>query len=379
MKKLSLIALAALVGTFAAIRLDDWWDPRQSESLISAALVPQSDGLLPVQRGTLPAVPDFRAAAQRITPAVVSIDTLARSRWFGDEVQPVGSGSGVVISRNGYIITNNHVVRIGMGQRLADIVRVHFANGKSLEARVVGADPRSDLAVLKVEADNLTAASLGSSDRLQVGEWVIAAGNPLGYENTISVGVVSSLGRTLPTEGAVLIDAIQTDAAINQGNSGGALTNTQGELVGINTAIASTSGGSIGIGFAIPIDRAKRVVDDLVKLGRVPYGVLGLNIDQRSGLLGIARAREELKHMVGAEPPAEGLLVSRVQSGAPAADAGMRDFSVLLSIDGRKMDEPGAFVRALVDKRAGDAVKVEFWQAGRKETRTIRLADLGRN
>jgi len=379
MKKLSLIALAALVGTFAAIRLDDWWDQRQSESLISAALVPQSDGLLPVQRGTLPAVPDFRAAAQRITPAVVSIDTLARSRWFGDEVQPVGSGSGVVISRNGYIITNNHVVRIGMGQRLADIVRVHFANGKSLEARVVGADPRSDLAVLKVEADNLTAASLGSSDRLQVGEWVIAAGNPLGYENTISVGVVSSLGRTLPTEGAVLIDAIQTDAAINQGNSGGALTNTQGELVGINTAIASTSGGSIGIGFAIPIDRAKRVVDDLVKLGRVPYGVLGLNIDQRSGLLGIARAREELKHMVGAEPPAEGLLVSRVQSGAPAADAGMRDFSVLLSIDGRKMDEPGAFVRALVDKRAGDAVKVEFWQAGRKETRTIRLADLGRN
>lgn len=378
MKKLVVVALACLVGTFGAIQLDRWWDARQAQSVLAQSTRMDETGALTLaQRGALPTLPDFRQAAARITPAVVSIDTLARSRWFGDEIQPVGSGSGVVITRNGYIVTNNHVVRVGRGQRIADVVRVHFADGNSREARVIGADPRSDLAVLKVEADNLASAVMGSSDRLQVGEWVIAAGNPLGYENTISVGVVSSLGRTLPTEGAVLIDTIQTDAAINQGNSGGALANAQGELVGINTAIASTSGGSIGIGFAIPIDRAKRVVDDLVKLGRVPYGVMGIRIDERIGLLSIPRAREELAQLTGAQPPSEGLLVATVQEGTPAWNAGLRQFAVLESIDGKPMEDAGSFAKALVDRRAGDTVEVRFWQAGRTETRRIRLADLG--
>ncbi len=188
-------------------------------------------------------------------PTVVSIDTAVEVEdWVGNrESQPVGQGSGVVITTDGYIVTNNHVITVptrGGQSRVADVVQVTFSDGRSMAARVIGTDPFSDIAFLKVEATNLQAIEMGDSDRLEVGQWVMAIGNPLGYENTLSVGVVSSVGRALPTGGtSVLVDAIQTDAAINQGNSGGALTDASGRLIGINSAIASRTGVRLGLAF----------------------------------------------------------------------------------------------------------------------------------
>jgi S1-C subfamily serine protease len=211
---------------------------------------------------------------------------------------------------------------------------------------------------------------------LEIGEWVIAVGNPLGYENTVSVGVVSSLGRTLPTEASILVDAIQTDAAINQGNSGGALANAQGELVGINSAIASNSGGSIGIGFAIPIDRAKRIVDEILKHGRVRYGWLGIETDRRAGLLENPRARAELQSIVGAMPPSTGVLVQSARRGSPAERAGMGRFDVLLAIDGKSIKEPMDFQLTMLDRRPGEVIEVKFWSRGETRTAKIKLEDL---
>lgn len=323
--------------------------------------------------GTAPALPDFRTAAKRVTPSIVSVDTMSeRQTWMGDTVVvPSGSGSGVIISKSGYIMTNNHVVQ----QTTA--VKVHLADGRAMDAKVIGTDPRSDLAVLKVEADNLVPIELGSSTALQVGDWVMAVGNPLGYDNTVSVGVVSSLGRSLPTEGqGALVDAIQTDAAINPGNSGGALCNADGQLVGINTAIATPSGGSVGIGFAIPVDRAKKIVDDIVKFGRAKRGILGIETDPRSGLLKIARARQELAQLTGAEPPSDGILIRNVGSESPASKAGMHQYDVLLSIDGKKTTEPIDFIKAMIDKKPGDKVSLKFWSKGEVRTAQATLVDL---
>ena len=319
------------------------------------------------------ALPDFRNAAKRVTPSIVSVDTMSeRQNWMGDTVVvPSGSGSGVIISKGGYIMTNNHVVQD------AASVRVHLADGRIMDAKVIGTDPRADLAVVKVNATDLVPIEIGSSSSLQVGDWVMAVGNPLGYDNTVSVGVVSSLGRSLPTEGqGALVDAIQTDAAINPGNSGGALTNSAGQLVGINTAIASPSGGSIGIGFAIPVDRARKIVDDIVKYGRVKRGVLGVETDPRGDLLKIGRARYELKQITGAEPPSEGLLIRNVGAQTPAGQIGMKQWDILLSIDGKKIAQPIDFIKAMIDKRPGDKISVKFWSKGETRTAQVALEDL---
>jgi len=318
---------------------------------------------------------DFREAAKKVTPSVVSIDTLAQmENWFGERfTAPSGSGSGVVISANGYILTNNHVVAD------ATEVRVGLLDGRTLEAHIVGRDPKSDLAVLKVAADNLKPIEFGKSDDLQPGEWVIAVGNPLGFSHTVSVGVVSSIGRTLPTQASVLVDAIQTDAAINPGNSGGALCNAAGQLVGINTAIASRTGGSEGIGFAIPTSRAKRVVDDIRNFGRVKYGELGLTTVDRTGLLQSGPVRRRLQQVLNSpsEPPSEGLLIDAVVTGSPASKAGIGKYSILLALDGKKMSDPVEYRKVMIDKRPGDKIKVQFWSVGKTEDKTLTLEDIG--
>jgi len=322
---------------------------------------------------TATALPDFRLAAKQVTPSIVSVDSMSeRQTWMGDTVVvPNGSGSGVIISKTGYIMTNAHVVQG------ASTVKVHFHDGTAVDAKVVGADPRSDLAVLKVESKNLTPIAMGNSSTLEVGDWVMAVGNPLGYDNTVSVGVVSSLGRSLPTDGqGALVDAIQTDAAINPGNSGGALCDAQGRLVGINTAIASPSGGSVGIGFAIPVDRAKKIVDDIVQFGRVRRGILGVETDPRSGLLKIGRARAELQQLTGAEPPETGVLIRNVGSTTAAAKAGIGQFDVLISIDGKNLLEPIDFIKAMIDKRPGEKVNVRFWSKGNVKSAEVVLTDL---
>lgn len=357
--------VGAVVALAVVLRMEGPEEPAMLTPLI------QEVSVSPANTAVRPAPFDFRAAARRVMPSVVSIESLAQT-FFGQGLAPTGQGSGVIISPEGYILTNAHVIA---GARA---VRVNFIDGRTTEAAVVGSDPRSDLAVIKVEGSGFPAVTIGNSDRLEVGEWVMAVGNPLGFSNTVSVGVVSNVGRTLPTEASLLVDVIQTDAAVNPGNSGGALTNSEGELVGINTAIASRTGESIGIGFAIPINRAQRIVEDIRRYGRVRYGLMGLTYDGRSGLLGIRRARQELQELAGSPtpPPSQGLLVTRVVPGTPAAEAGIRPFDVLTKLEGRPLTEPVDFMRVMLDKRPGERVTLEVWSRGELRTVTLNLVDI---
>lgn len=316
---------------------------------------------------------DFRQSVKRIMPSVVSVDRLERFVNFWSEevrIRPTGTGSGVVISKDGYILTNNHVVED------ADVVQVRLYDKRVLDAKVVGNDPRSDLAVLKIDAPNLVPAQMGSSSQLEVGQWVIALGNPLGYANTVSVGVVSNKGRTLTVDGrTALIDAIQTDAAINQGNSGGALANAEGQLVGINSAIISPTGGNIGIGFAIPIDRAKRIVSDIVRFGKARYGWLGVQVYEHAGLLRVPRIRRQLEAELGVAPPEAGLLVESVGQSSAARRSGIAPLDVLLAVEGKTLEEPSDLNIILADKKPGDVVKVRYWSKGETKSLNVTLID----
>ncbi len=328
-----------------------------------------------LENGQLTVPADFQAASKRIMPSVVSITTFGVVQdFFSDQTRTrqLGTGSGVIISADGYILTNNHVIQ---GARS---IQVKMVDGKTFTAKLVGADARSDLALLDIEATGLKAATMGDSSDLQIGEWVMAVGSPLGYDNTLSVGVVSSLGRSLRTEGSGhLLNAIQTDAAINQGNSGGALATVTGELVGINSAIISPDGGSIGIGFAIPIAQAKRVADDLIKFGRVRYGRIGLNMVDADGILQDPAARRELMQMTNTqtEPPNYGVVINGVQPQGPADKAGLTVWSVITKMDDKKIETLIDFYSVMDSKRPGDEVAVTFWKAGQSITKTIVLAE----
>jgi len=373
MKRVGAVAavfLASLVGVLVAFQIDRFWNSRHPSSVQLLEDLPCST---PASYAQLPAGPaDFTAAAKKLVPSIVSVDQRVKTRdFFSDRVsiELAGTGSGVVISEDGYILTNNHVVSGG------DIIQVRMQDDKTYEAKVVGADSRSDLAVLKINAKGLTAADLGDSDKIQVGQWVIADGNPLGYSNTVSVGVVSTLKRTLPTgdQGSLLIDAIQTDAAINQGNSGGALANAQGQVIGINSAIASNSGGSIGIGFAIPINRAKRVVSEILKYGHVRYGDPGFTVYPAP--LQDPSVQEQLKEQVNADPPAQGLVVRAVAPNSPAEQNGIRTLNVLESVDGKAVSNPQQFFRIFTEKKPGDKVVLKIWDAGQTKTVNLTLVD----
>ena len=323
-------------------------------------------------------LPDFRAASKQILPSIVSITTLMEGEnWFGERyIEPSGSGSGVVLSQSGHIVTNNHVVTSG-GRRMADKIIVKFSNGETVEAKVIGTDPRSDIAVLQVQNTELKPILTGDSNALEVGQWVIAAGNPLGFEQTVSVGIVSNKGRPLKSDDyAIFVDGIQTDAAINKGNSGGALCDAEGRLVGINTMIASTDQGSIGIGFAIPVNRVKAVVDEIIKYGHARYGRIGIAVRSDSSILGIAQIRERLKQQVGAQtdPPNEGVIVSQVFQG-PAATAGISPLDVITSINGKSMKATEDYQVFMADKKPGEELKITVWSRGETKTITLKLAD----
>jgi S1-C subfamily serine protease len=324
-------------------------------------------------------LPDFRAASKQILPSIVSITTLMEGEnWFGERyVEPSGTGSGVVISKNGHIVTNNHVVTSG-GKRVADKIIVKFSSGDTAEAKVIGTDPRSDIAVLQVQSNNLTPIITGDSEALEVGQWVIAAGNPLGFEQTVSVGIVSNKGRPLKSEDyAIFIDGIQTDAAINKGNSGGALCDAEGRLIGINTMIASTDQGSVGIGFAIPVNRVQKVVDEIIKYGHARYGRIGIAVRSDSSILSIPQIRERLKAQVGAEtnPPAQGVIISQVYEG-PAAKAGLTSLDIITSINGIPMKATEDYQVFMADKKPGDQLKISYWSRGENKTVTVTLTDV---
>lgn len=347
----------------------------------------QSPAVYRIEPGTVSSVevqnaakslPDFRAAAKKILPSVVSVTTLMEGEnWFGERyIEPSGTGSGVVLSTDGHIVTNNHVVTAG-GNRPADKILVKFSDGTTAEAKVIGTDERSDIAVLQVKHEGLTPIEVGDSESLEVGQWAIAAGNPLGFEQTVSVGIVSNTKRPLKTDDyAIFVDGIQTDAAINHGNSGGALCDAQGRLIGINSMIASTDQGSVGIGFAIPVNRVKAVVDEILKFGRARYGRIGIAVRSDSSILGIPQIRARLKSQTGAQtdPPTEGVIVSQVFQG-PAAQAGIQALDIILEINGKPMRQTEDYQVFMADKKPGSELKVKVWSRGQTKTVTLVLAD----
>ncbi len=374
-KNIVAIVMATFVGVFGALQADHFMG-QHSESI--PFLHSSSDaGIFNASYNgpTLPAATfDFTAAAKKVSPSVVSVDRYddVPVGFFGDQVarQESGTGSGVIISDSGYIVTNNHVVAD------AKRVRVRLNDNSAYDAKVLGTDPRSDLAVIQIPAKNLQPAEIGTSKNVQVGQWVLAVGNPLGFDNTVSVGVVSSMKRNLPIGDQGMVDAIQTDAAINPGNSGGALCNSQGQLIGINAAIASGNGGSVGIGFAIPVDRVKEVVSDIVKYGYAKYAGLGIghqvNYDQ-------ALADPDFRAQVaqqanGQDVPEHGILVMSTDNAA--AQAGIRKFDVIEAVDGQAIQGSFDLNKVLIPKKPGDSVNVKFWHSGKEVTKSVVLEEI---
>ncbi|HEY0868169.1 MAG TPA: trypsin-like peptidase domain-containing protein [Fimbriimonas sp.] len=362
-------ALAVFAGVFGALQFDEWLDRRKDAAALDAD--PSLLRNVAIEESSQAGAPDFRAAAKKVIPSVVSVDQYRRMEsFFGEDMglRESGSGSGVIISTNGTIVTNHHVVAG------AESVKVRLSDGRALDARVLGTDQRTDLAVLKVEASNLSPIELGDNTKLEIGQWVVAVGNPLGFSNTVSVGVVSSLNRSLPLPGSILVNGIQTDAAINPGNSGGALTDAAGRLIGINSAIASNNAGSVGIGFAIPVNRVRRVVSDIVKYGQTRDGILGVNFEPRfDGLLESPNGRRQLQEVTRTEQvPEFGVIVT--QAAEPAVAAGIGRFSVILEIDGKKVTDSISLNQALIDRVPGEKVKVKFWTRGQTRTADIVLA-----
>jgi len=317
----------------------------------------------------------YSDAVQRATPSVVNISTSKEirsprhpllndpvfRRFFGDqlpdEAQRASSlGSGVIVSTSGYVITNHHVVEA------ADEIEVTLADGKKLLAKLVGNDPDTDLAVLRVDSENLPAITFGSSETLRVGDVVLAIGSPFGFSQTVTSGIVSALGRTglgINT----FENFIQTDAAINPGNSGGALIDASGNLIGINTAIVSNSptGGSMGIGFAIPVSTAKMVLEQIVKSGSVTRGWIGVEAQAISPTIA-----ESFK--LGST---RGALIAGVLRGGPADKAGVKPGDVLVEVQGRPVADPAGMLNLIAALPPGQPAKLRLKRQGQEVDATI--------
>jgi serine protease Do len=323
-------------------------------------------------------VVNFADVAQRINPAVVNIDATSRTRgarqgpsprvppdpgWFDSPGDPTpdrefprrGAGSGFVIDRDGHILTNHHVIEA------AERVTVKLADGRSVRARIVGSDPDTDIALLKVESPTqIPVAPLGNSDTLRVGEWVCAIGNPLAYEHTVTVGVVSYIGRKLFDPS--LDNYIQTDAAINFGNSGGPLINADGEVIGINAAISSRAS---NIGFAVPINQAKGVLRQLKERGRVSRGYVGVSLKDLDA---------DLQHSLNL-PSVRGALVQDVTPGSPGERAGVRAYDVIVGVDGRPVASNEALIKEIARREPGTAARLRILRDGHEQTVIVKLAE----
>jgi len=323
-------------------------------------------------------LPTLAPVIERISPAVVNIavtseirndaptaqDELLR-RFFDLDEQPgrrqplEGAGSGVIVdAAKGYILTNHHVVVS------ADKITVTLAENRSLIARVVGSDEGSDLAVLQVEGANLRSIPFGDSDSLRVGDYVLALGNPFGFENSVTSGIVSALGRS-GLNNQAFEDFIQTDASINPGNSGGALVNLKGELVGINSAIISRTGGNVGIGFAIPVNMARAVMQQLIATGTVRRGLLGVNITDVS---------PDLAATLGL-PGNSGALVSRIEPNSAAEKAGVKIGDVIVSINGSRLRDSGSLKNAIGMLPPGQQISLGVIRDGREQALTAALGE----
>ena len=319
-----------------------------------------------------PAV-SYADIVSRVSPAVITIHSELRVRapqqypfmndpmfrqFFGDrapqqmpEQRRSGLGSGVIISTDGYILTNHHVIDG------AEQIKVDLNDNRTLDARVVGSDPPSDLAVLKIDATNLPVLALGDSDKVRVGDVVLAIGNPLGIGQTVTMGIISAKGRQTGLSSGSFEDFLQTDAPINQGNSGGALVSTNSELIGINSQILSPSGGSIGIGFAIPSNMARTITDTLVKTGKVHRGQLGITV---------VRTNSEPARDLGIKDVNNGVVVAQVQPGSGADRAGLRKGDVITSFNGAAVNDPNVFRNQVASTAPDSVVTLNVLREGRE-------------
>lgn len=334
----------------------------------------------------------FIAVSDAVGPAVVSISTVhkesVRRYYFGTPESPFGDeffdrffkdffegmprefeqrglGSGVIIDKEGYILTNEHVIRN------ADKITVTLQDGRKFDGTIKGKDPRSDLAIININAKDLPAAKLGDSDSVKIGQWAIAIGNPFGFavgssEPTLTVGVISALNRSIRVgEGRDYTDLIQTDAAINPGNSGGPLVNLEGEIVGINVAIFSTTGGYQGVGFAIPVNRAKDILGDLIEGKKILYGWLGVNIQDIT---------PELAQYFGLTEE-EGVLVANVLKDSPAEKGGIKDGDVIRKFDGKKTKDTKQLIKMVTGTKVGSVVELEVIRDKQPKTLKIKIGE----
>lgn len=360
------IFLIAGIGGVSSLGISKFFDQEQAQGYTIAAPAPVKYINMP--GASLAEVPDFAAAAEMSVNSVVHVKTVYERaeevqmadplyRFFygpnapkgGNSIPQMASGSGVIISNDGYIVTNNHVIED------ADKVEVTLNNKSTYEAKVIGTDPNTDLALLKVDEKNLPFASYGNSDEVRVGEWVLAVGNPFNLTSTVTAGIVSAKGRSIhilgndPAKGQFPIESfIQTDAAVNPGNSGGALVNTRGELVGINTAIASQTGSYSGYSFAIPVNMVQKVVRDLIEYGEVQRAFLGVSIRDIDYKL---VKEKELKE-------ARGVYISDLTDNGAAIDAGLKSGDVILKVGGINVNSVPELQEQVARYRPGDKIAV---------------------
>ncbi len=391
MKKFFQLFLAAVLGGLFTVGVSQYYFSQNQPEVYLPSLQVQGRGIdappasLANYMTKLPtSLPDFTLVSEMSVNAVVHIRTQyevrmgGRDRFLDDPIrefffgprrgepqprQREASGSGVIIKPNGYIITNNHVVEG------ADKIQVTLNDNRQYEARIIGTDPTTDLAVIKIdiEENDLPHLTFGNSDEVRVGEWVLAIGNPFNLTSTVTAGIVSAKGRNINILGDMAIESfIQTDAAVNRGNSGGALVNTHGELIGINAAIASTTGTFAGYSFAIPSNIAEKVMEDLLEFGEVQRGLLGVTIRDLTGSL----AREE---GIGIN---QGVYVVGVEDGSSAEEAGLKEGDVIVGIQGRSVRTTSELIETVGRQRPGDEILVRYYRDGRERETTALLRNI---
>lgn len=325
---------------------------------------------------------DFADIAEKVGPAVVRIeaDKLEKrqrrgyfenspsdnfwDRFFGNpreqEYRSTASGTGFFISKDGYILTNNHIVENAIK------IKVTSLQGDEYSAELIGTDPKTDIALLKIKGNNFSYVNLGNSEQLRVGEWVLAIGNPLGFAHTVTAGIVSAKGRQLSNTSELRYqDFIQTDAAINRGNSGGPLVNMQGEVVGITSMIYTPTGGNIGIGFAIPSDLTKKIVTQLKETGKVVRGYLGISLP-------IEDIDEKLKEVLNLKSK-KGAMIHSVESGTPADKAGLQQLDVIIEINGQSVEDNNDLLFKIAEIRPGTKVNLIVIRNGEEQNFSVKL------
>ncbi len=374
----ALLLVGIVIGVAFTIRADLITHATSDTNTPVTTQAPISDGH----------APNFPEVVRRDMPAVVNISTTRVVKtdgsavsplmqdpffrhFFGDQFPDMGGpqkhresalGSGVIVDPNGYIITNNHVVEH------ADEIKVLLGDKRQFKGKVVGTDPKTDIAVVKINAHDLPTIPWGDSDKIEVGGYVLAIGNPFGLNQTVTMGIISAKGRA-NVGIADYEDFIQTDAAINPGNSGGALVNARGQLIGINTAIFSRSGGYMGIGFAVPSDMARSVMNSLIKHGKVVRGWLGVSIQQ---------VTPELAKQFGV-PNGEGALVSDVMEKTPAARAGIKSGDVIVEFDGKKVDNPTTLRNIVAGTKVDSRVKIKVIRDHKTRVLTATIVEQPKN